>query len=276
MEIREIECKTALSKSGLPGLDYALNPYRGCSHACAYCYAPAILRESRKWGGFLDVKANIPEILAKEVRRFKSGSVGVVGVGTVTDPYQDAEREYRLTRKCIEALLVRDFPVCIQTKSALVLRDIDIIKKFGRKEVGFTITSIDDSETAKYEGGSRFGEKLDAITKLRENGIDSWVFLGPVLPRITDRNGSLKTLVESVKKAGAAYIITDRLRLKPGTLENIDIFLQKEHPEMLELYDSLFRRGGARQYYDALFRELERLCMENGIPLKKAFGGGPE
>jgi len=133
MRIREVKCKTALSKSNLPGLDYSLNPYRGCQHSCAYCYVPNVLRIKRnEWGSFVDVKTNIPNVLSKELRIKKPG---VVGISTITDPYQPAENNYKLTRYCLEQLLRHDFPVCIQTKSDLVARDIDLISKFSKAEV---------------------------------------------------------------------------------------------------------------------------------------------
>ena len=126
MEVNEITVKSALSKSSLPGLVYALNPYRGCQHACTYCYAPSVLREKRRWGEFVDVKMNLPDALAKDLERLP---IGIVGIGTVTDAYQPIEKKYALTRKCLEALLEKDWPISIQTKSDLVLRDLDLIEQ---------------------------------------------------------------------------------------------------------------------------------------------------
>ena len=94
MKIREVKCKSALSSSSLPGLDYSLNPYRGCQHNCAYCYVPNVLRIQRKeWGSFVEVKTNIPVVLSKELKKKKPG---VVGLSTVTDPYQPIEKKYHL------------------------------------------------------------------------------------------------------------------------------------------------------------------------------------
>ena len=98
MKINEVKCKSALSLSALPGLNYSLNPYRGCQHNCAYCYVPNVLRIKRtEWGNFVDVKINIPLVLSKELKIKKSG---VVGISTVTDPYQPVEKKYMLTRYC--------------------------------------------------------------------------------------------------------------------------------------------------------------------------------
>jgi len=196
MKINEIICKTALPASKLPGLNYALNPYMGCEHSCVYCYAPAVLKEKRKWGSFVDVKRNLPNILAKELKKKKKGRVGI---GTVTDAYQPAEKKYEITRRCLEILLKHDFPVCIQTKSSLVLRDIDIIKRFSVKEVGLTITTINDEERKKYEMcSSSVEERLNALRILGENNIHTWVFIGPVMPYITEKN--IDKLIENIAK----------------------------------------------------------------------------
>jgi len=169
MKITEIKCKSALSKSRLPGLDYSLNPYKGCSHNCAYCYVPNVMRITRKeWGTFVEVKTNIPNILSKEIRKKEKG---VVGISTVTDPYQEVEKKYKLTRFCLEQLLIHDFPVCIQTKSDIVTRDIDIIKKFSNAEVMFSIGTINDSERKILEPNSpSIKSRLEAMKEISENG----------------------------------------------------------------------------------------------------------
>ncbi|MBU4374144.1 MAG: radical SAM protein [Euryarchaeota archaeon] len=219
--IKEIIVKTALSPSKLPGLDYALNPYRGCAHACVYCYAPSVIQwDKGKWGELVEAKVNLPRILSKELRVKKKG---VVGLGTVTDPYQPAEKKYEITRRCLELLLIHDFPVCIQTKSSLVLRDIDLLKKFTNIEVGVTLTTLDDSVMAKMEpGASTVEERLRALEELSKNGIKTWVFLGPVMPYITD----VEALVEAIVDVKPRYVLVDRLRLKEGVWDGVKRFIQ--------------------------------------------------
>ena len=123
MIVREITAKSVLSKSQV--YDYVVNPYVGCSHSCRYCYAAFMKRftgHREKWGEFVDIKINAPELLAGEIRKKRPGRVWVSGV---CDPYQAAEKKYRLTRRCLEVLLENQWPVTIQTKSSLVLRDIE-------------------------------------------------------------------------------------------------------------------------------------------------------
>ncbi|MBU4190243.1 MAG: radical SAM protein [Candidatus Thermoplasmatota archaeon] len=265
MKINEITCKTALSASRLPGLDYALNPYRGCEHNCVYCYAPSVLNEKRKWGSFVDVKRNLPNVLAKELKKKKKGRVGI---GTVTDAYQPVERKYEITRRCLEVLLKHDFPVCIQTKSSLILRDVDIIKKFSEKEVGFTITTIDDKARKKYEPhSSSVKERLSALKTLEENNIHTWVFIGPIMPFITEKN--IDKLIENIAKAGVKKVIVDRLNLKPGVWEKIKTFLSEYYSELIPNYENvLFTKN---DYFENVENKIRMICREYSIKCEKAF-----
>ncbi|MEW6070700.1 MAG: radical SAM protein [Candidatus Thermoplasmatota archaeon] len=267
MKITEIYCKTALSKSLLPGFDYALNPYRGCEHSCIYCYASAVLREPRKWGSFIDVKIDIPTILAKELSKKKRG---VVGIGTVTDAYQPIEKKYELTRKCLYELLKHDFPISIQTKASLILRDLEIIKKFSEKDVGVTITTIDEELRKKYETySSTVEERFEALEKFAHAGIETWVFIGPVMPYITDRNNNLEKLIDKIALTGTKRIIVDRLRLKKGTWGNIKEFVLENYPELLPKYKEIF--FCVSDYFEKVHLEIEKLCKDYKIKCERAF-----
>src|SRR4030043_2086170 len=119
--VRDIECKSILAKSPIPGLCYAINPYVGCAHGCVYCYAVFMKRftgHEEEWGTFVDIKVNAPDVLTRQLKRAKPGNISF---GTVTDAYQPLERENGITRACLEALLDHPLPVSILTKSALVL-----------------------------------------------------------------------------------------------------------------------------------------------------------
>jgi len=231
MQIREVKCKTALSISTLPGLEYSLNPYRGCQHNCVYCYVPNVLRIKRsKWGSFVDVKKNIPTILSKELRKKKSG---VVAISTVTDPYQSLEKKYNLTKYCLKQLLIYDLPICIQTKSKLVTRDLDIISKFSDAEVMFSIATLNDDERKFLEPySSSIQERLNALKRCSEIGIKTSIFFGPVYPTITPED--LPKIVDIFMENGATEIMIDKFNLKPGVKESVEktmrsnpIFLEK-------------------------------------------------
>lgn len=266
--IREISCKTALSPSLLPGYDYALNPYRGCEHACIYCYAPSVLRCSaeEKWGTFVEPKTSIPRLLSRELRGKKKG---VVGISTVTDPYQPIEKKYELTRGCLELLLRHDFPIVIQTKSALVLRDLDLIKQFSQKEVGLTITTVDDKARKKYEpNASSVEERLDALLTIAENGIRTWAFIGPIMPYISDQD--LGGLIAAIANTKASYILIDRLRMKPGLWSSIEEFLSGYDRELIPKYREVLFRGG-NDYFLEVQRRIMQLSKQYGLRCESCF-----
>jgi DNA repair photolyase len=221
MIINEVKCKSALSKSSLPGLDYSLNPYRGCQHNCAYCYVPNVLRIKRsEWGNFVDVKKNIPIILSKELKNKKKG---FVGISTVTDPYQPVEKKYKLTRFCLEQLLIHDFPVCIQTKSDLILRDLDIISKFSKAEVMVSIGTLNDGERKILEpSASSINDRLNALKKCSDEGIRTTVFFGPVYPTIKVED--MEKIVDTFVENGAKEVMVDKFNLKPGIFDHLKKF----------------------------------------------------
>ncbi len=258
--IIETECKTALSPSGL--YDYALNPYRGCEHSCVYCYAPAFLRERRDWGSFVEVKCNMPSILSKEIKTKKRG---VVGISTVTDAYQPIERERGLTRKCLEVLLEHDFQICIQTKSSLVLRDTDLIRQFTNKEVGFTITTLSEGARRVFEpNSSPVNERIKAISKLSNDGIDTWVFIGPILPGITEED--LEALVPMIAQAGAKSILVDRFRAKPGLKAKMEKAYVNAYQDYLEKFVM-----ADDAYYRRIEREISALANSSGVKCISCF-----
>ena len=183
MVVREIFSKTILTKTGIPSYDYCINPYVGCGHGCRYCYASFMKRftgHREPWGDFVDVKINAPQVLKKQLRRAKRGSVLV---GSVTDPYQPVEKKYGLTRGCLEALLEHQLAVNLLTRSPLCLRDLDLFKKFEEIEIGFSI-GTDAEETKKlFEPHSpSILSRIEALGTLRANKIATYAFIGPMLP----------------------------------------------------------------------------------------------
>lgn len=218
LDIRQVECKTALSVSRLPGLSYSLNPYKGCQHNCRYCYVPNVLRIDRaRWGCFVDVKKNISLILAKELQKKKKG---MVGLSTVTDPYQPIEKKYQLTKQCLKQLNTYDFPVCIHTKSALVLRDLDILKESNHVEIFFSFSTLNNNLQHILEpNASSVKQRLQAVQSCVEQNISTTVFFGPILPFISEEDA--KQCIKSFIEHGASKIMIDSFNIKPGMNENI-------------------------------------------------------
>jgi len=197
MIVKEIIAKGILSKSQI--YDYALNAYVGCQHKCIYCYAKFMKRftgHREPWGDFVDVKINALELLAKEVKKKKIGRVWISGV---CDAYQPLERKYQLTRGCIEMLVDNGWPFTIQTKSPLVVRDIELLKKSADCEVGFTITTADEKVRNIFEPNAPpIAKRVEALDILHSAGIRTFVMIAPMLPGVEGLVGTLKGNVDHV------------------------------------------------------------------------------
>jgi len=222
MKIREITAKGILSKSQVS--DYALNPYTGCQHDCVYCYAKFMKRftgHQERWGDFVDVKINASDLLAREIKKKRMGKVWVSGV---CDPYQLLEKKYMLTKRCVEILVENGWPFTIQTKSPLVMRDIETLKKAKNAEVGFTITTADEKIRKIFEPGAPpIGQRIEALAKLHAEGINTFAMVAPILPGAEDLPSRLKGKVGNVlldrlnyhyadwayKKYGMQWAMTD-------------------------------------------------------------------
>jgi DNA repair photolyase len=264
MRVGEITCKTLMGRSGIGSVDYAINPYLGCAHACVYCYARFMRRmghPGERWGSFVDAKVNALERLRAEAPR---RSMGNVLLSSVTDPYQPLERKYELTRGSLELLLERQFPVSILTKSDLVLRDLDIIRKFDTIEVGFTLTAYHDTARKAFEpGASQVERRLAALKALSEEGIPTWAFIGPVLPYITE--DGLEPLLDDL--AGCVdRVLIDRLNVKSGNMPDIRGTLSEHYPDLQPLFESALKKGSV--YYDKFTRKVSEMCRRRMIPFE--------
>ena len=181
MIIKEIQSKSILSVSKV--YPYVINPYTGCQHNCSYCYAHFMKRFSghkEPWGQFVDVKVNAPDLLRLDIARKKKNRVWISGV---CDPYQPLEGKYKLTRQCLEILAQNEWPVTVQTRSPLVLRDLDILITGKDFEVGLSITTADDGIRKLFEPNAPpIKERVRALDELHQAGIRTYVMIAPILP----------------------------------------------------------------------------------------------
>ena len=187
IKIREIKAKSIITRSNLPDADYVINPYVGCMHSCLYCYARFMKRftgHTEPWGKFVDVKVNAPDLVPAKTLKYRNKSIFLA---SVTDPYNPLEEKYQLTRKILEKLIPLQPDLGIQTKSDLVLRDIDLLGQFKNCEVGLTITTLDDNLRKEIEPfASPVKNRIKALEKLKEAGSKTYVFIGPILPFFTE------------------------------------------------------------------------------------------
>lgn len=230
LKIREVKAKSILNKSKV--YTYCLNPYTGCEHNCRYCYARLFMGRysghSEAWGEFVDVKINAPQLLHQQLQRAKRGTVWV---SSVCDPYQPLEARYKLTRACLQELVAKQFPVVIQTKSNLVLRDIDILLLFNEIEVGFTIPTAEENIIQLFEPKApALKERLKALEKIHGVGIKTFVFIGPLLP------GNPENLIKLIE-GKVDYVYLDKMNYMPTILD----FYRRHQLEMATT-ESFFRQ----------------------------------
>ena len=221
-EIKEIEAKGILSKCGIPGIDFVINPYIGCRFGCKYCYASFMGRFVGKkindWGGYVYPKINAPELLKKEVEKKlpHKGKGKEIFLSSVTDPYQGLEAKYQLTRKCLEVLADWGFEgtLSILTKSNLVTRDIDVLKRFQQAVVGLTVTSADDGISRYFEKyAPPVSERFEALKKLNLAGIKTYAFIGPLLPHFVADEAGMEKVFHKLVEAGTKDIYVEHLNL---------------------------------------------------------------
>ncbi len=202
MIVKEVQAKTVLSKSKVS--DYTVNPYVGCEYGCTYCYARFMKRftdHKEEWGKFVDVKINAPILLQHEIEKKRVGKVWISGV---CDPYQPLEKKYKLTKSCLEILLEHDWPVTIQTKSPLLLRDLELLRRFNNIEVGFTITTADGKIKKYFEPNTPLvEERIEALDKLHSAGIRTFAMIAPILPNAEGLVAPLNGKVD--------YVLIDRM-----------------------------------------------------------------
>jgi DNA repair photolyase len=219
MIIREICARAILSKSKI--YEYTINPYAGCQHACSYCYARFMKKFSghpEAWGGYVDVKINAADLLRKEIIRKKPGRVWISGV---CDPYQPLEKKYELTCKCLEILIRDDWPVTLQTRSPLIVRDLELLKMSVKIEAGFSIPTADDNIRRLFEPGAPSIElRLKALGQLHEAGIRTFAMIAPAL-------------------AGAEELV----KLLPGKVDRVIIDKMNYH-----YADWVYRKHGLDSY----------------------------
>jgi DNA repair photolyase len=263
MEIHETIAKTILVPSKLPDTDYVVNPYTGCVFGCAYCYASFMGRfvgESfEDWGKYLYVKVNAPELLAKELTALgPQKRRSRVLLSSVTDAYQYAERKYQVTRRLLEAFANDGYPglISILTKSPLVVRDIDVLRRLASTEVGFTITTTDDRASRELEVRAPLASaRLEALQAIHAAGIPTYAFIGPLLPHFFDRPDLLDKLFASVAATGVKTVFVEHINLKSYIRNRLVNILTPERPDAADLY-SPEREKAARVRLDALIQEL--------------------
>lgn len=265
MKTNEVVIKDIIVKSNLPDADFVINPYIGCTHSCIYCYARFMKRFTghyEKWGEFVDVKTNSSETIPVTSNKIKNKSVFM---SSVTDPYQPVENKYQITRKILSKIVDMEPNLSIQTKSSLIVRDIDILKEFNNCKTGMTITTLDDDIRKQIEPNTSSMEKrLSALKLLKKSGLETYVFIGPILPDITD----WKQIIEKTKNYVDCFMF-ENLNMH-GTI-SMDVYnwIEEHHSKLLDKYKSIHK--AKRAFWDNMAIEIKQFCINKGIEFKMYF-----
>jgi len=275
----EVLAKSALNKvpggGGALPFGWTINPYRGCQHACVYCFArPTHRYLELNMGTDFDreiiVKVNVAEVLQRELAR-PSWERHPVAMGTNTDPYQRAEGRYKLMPAVLSALAASGTPFSILTKGTLLRRDLDLIADAATRvpvDLAMSIAVYDDELQKSVEPGTPSTKaRLETVRAVREHGLDCSVFMMPILPYLTDTRDHLDAALAAAKDAGATSVLYTALHLRPGVKEWFMMWLEREHPELVPRYREMYRAKAYApvQYRKWLAARIKPLIAAHGL-----------
>jgi DNA repair photolyase len=252
VNFHEVRARSALNHvaGGRYGFDWTINPYRGCSHACVYCFARRThtyldFNAGRDFEREIVVKVNVPELLRAELAR-PSWKKELVALGTNTDPYQWVESRYRMMPEILAALAEAETPVSVLTKSPLVMRDIEIYaamaKRGSQVSVNLSVPTLDEDAWRATEPHTPSpAARLDAVAELRRRGIDSGVLVAPLMPGINDSPEQVRPILERAKAADATFLGGVALHLRDEVKDVFFAWLEQKRPDLIPRYEALYR-----------------------------------
>lgn len=272
MKVQETEAKSILVASKLPDADYVANPYTGCRFGCAYCYASFMGRyvgePIEAWGDYIYVKANAVEIFEAEIARLPAPKRHrSILLSSVTDPYQAIESRYRITRGLLTVLADAQYPgvVSMLTKAPLVTRDVDVLSRLERAEVGMTVTTTDDAISKWLEVRAPVASKrLRTLSALHEAGLTTYAFIGPLLPHFRVRPELLEALIAAIADTGVEQVYVEHMNLRGYILKRLEAFLANQPDDIRAVY----AEANTKAHRAALDALVEPLLHKYGLRLR--------
>jgi len=259
---KEIRVKDYLTKSALPASDYVINPYVGCPHACKYCYACFMKRftgHDEAWGAFIDIKRCDKPINVKKLAG-KS-----VFLSSVTDCYNRFEENYQITRSILAQLAEADCEVSISTKSSLILRDVELLKRFKDLKVCFSVNTLDEEFKSDMDNASPIHERLDAMMQLHGAGIYTVLFMSPIFPYITE----WKEIIERTHDFTDEYWF-ENLNLRGSYKKEILDYIEEHSPNITQEYRHIYDQKD-NTFWAKQADEIEKYCTLSGVKYKNYF-----
>lgn len=268
--IKETVSKNIITKSKLPATDYVINNYVGCNHGCIYCYAEFMKRftnHTEKWGEFLDVKKFNEEKFVKYLKKINSDKK--ILMSSVTDPYNPYEIKYKSTRNILKLFIQANnehIHLEILTKSLLIFRDIDLLKKIKNITVGISLNTLNDNLRRQIEpcAGS-IKSRIEILKKLKGENIPVYLFISPIFPMLTQLEEIIATCKDTVD-----FIYFENLNLRGRYKKTILDFISKNFPEYSQLYQDIYTKN-KKEYWYLLMEDINRLCKIYDIKYKTFF-----
>ena len=260
--VKEITVRDYLTKSNLPASDYVINPYVGCPHACKYCYASFMKRftgHTEEWGSFLDIK-KCDKTVSKKKLEGKS-----LFLSSVTDCYNPYEKKYQITRSILEQLVDIDCEITISTKSNLILRDVDLLKKMPHLKVAISLNTLNESFRKDMDNGSTVDERIETLRQLHKAGLHTVLFMSPIFPHLTEWD----KIIDKTKAFVKEYWF-ENLNLRGGYKTAILKYIAEIHPEIYPEYDKIYLQKDD-SYCSELAELLETYCKKEGISYTNYF-----
>ena len=267
---QDVACRSALNAvRGMP-FHWTLNPYRGCTHGCHYCFARRYhvqfeMNADDEFASVILVKRNVVEVLRRELDR-PAWKREVVAVGTVTDLYQPIEGCYRFTRGCLTALAEGRTPIGLVTKGPMIVRDRDVLGDVARAAgatVYMSVPTVDEEAWRSLEPGTAHPlQRLRAVRELVDAGVNAGVLMAPIVPGFSSSRGKLERTIKAIADHGARFVGCNVMHLEDGTRSHFMKFLEREFPSMLPRYERLYQKkhppGSYRAEVQAMVRVLQQ------------------
>lgn len=268
---QEVRCRSALNRvKGTAYMRWSLNPYRGCTHGCHYCFARRYhshleLGAGEQFASVIFVKTNFVEVLRRELDK-PSWVKESIGFGTATDPYQPIEGTYKISRGVIEALRDAATPVGIVTKGPMIVRDIDVLKDLSAVascRVHMSVPTVDEDAWEKLEPGVAHPmQRLKAVRQLVDAGIDCGVLMAPIVPGFSTQPAKIERTIKAIADSGATSIGAMVMHMDGGTKDHFMAILQSQYPEMVHIYEELYASRYVKKDYEKRVQEVVSLMRQ--------------
>jgi DNA repair photolyase len=272
---QEIRCRSSLNRvKGMPFFKWTLNPYRGCTHGCHYCFARKYqsqleLNTGDDFASVIFVKTNFVEVLRRELDK-PSWTKELIGFGTATDPYQPIEGTYKLSRGVLEALRDAASPVGIVTKGPMIVRDKDVLQDLSKRascRVHISIPTVDEEAWEQLEPGvAHPSKRLRAVRELVDAGIDCGVLMAPIVPGFSTHPAKIERTIKAIADTGSRSVGAMVMHLEDGTRNHFMSMLAREFPKMVTKYEQLYASKYVPKDYDKRVQEVVGLMRARYLP----------